>query len=45
VNVQLINIGTATLYGVKIVKNVMQASEQPLPVKQMRIESVRSVQR
>jgi len=41
----MVNIGTATLYGVKIVKNVMQASKELLAVKQMRIQSVRSVQR
>jgi len=41
----MINTGTVTLYGVKIVKNVTQASKQLPPVKQMRTQSVRSAQR
>lgn len=45
VNVQMINTGTVTLYGVKIVENVTQASKQLPPVKQMRTQSVRSAQR
>jgi len=41
----MINTGTVTLYGVKIVENVTQASKQLPPVKQMRTQSVRSAQR